>query len=92
MIQDSSSAIPGEVGFIISQNPVTSSVTISSTVSIEQELKVYDIAGREVSSIFVSYGIGIWYGRDFSGDRLPTGVYNIIGDSGFVHRITLIGR
>ena len=91
-IEDSSSAIPGEVEFMISQNPVANSVTISSTVSIEQELKVYDIAGREVSSIFISDGIGIWYGVDFSGGRLPTGVYNIVGDLGFVHRITLIGR
>ncbi|MCK5134058.1 MAG: hypothetical protein KAR40_18150 [Candidatus Sabulitectum sp.] len=91
-IENSSLAIQGETGFMVSQNPVTGSVTISTAISTEQELRVYDISGREVSSISVSDGIGTWYGRGFSGERLPTGIYNIVGVSGFIQRITLLGR
>ena len=91
-IENSSLAIQGETGFMVSQNPVTGSVTISTAISTEQELRVYDISGREVSSISVSDGIGTWYGRGFSGERLPTGIYNIVGVSGFIQRITLLNR
>ena len=83
-------AVPDD-GFSFSCNPVAGSVTVR-TGSETQTLRVYDITGREVSSIPVSEGIGIWQGMDFSGVRLPVGIYTVVGQSGFVHRLTLLGR
>lgn len=83
-------AIPGD-GFSFSCNPVAGSVTVC-TGSGTQTLRVYDITGREVSNIPVSDGTGIWHGMDFSGVRLPAGIYTVVGQSGFVHRLTLLGR
>ena len=83
-------AVPRD-GFSFSCNPVAGSVTVR-TGSETQTLRVYDITGREVSSIPVSDGTGIWHGRDFSGVRLPVGIYTVVGQSGFVHRLTLLGR
>ncbi len=83
-------AVPGD-GFSFSCNPVAGSVTVH-TGSETQTLRVYDITGREVSSIQVSDGTGIWHGMDFSGVRLPVGIYSVVGQSGFVHRLTLLGR
>ncbi len=80
-----------EDSFSFSCNPVSGSVTVR-TGSETQTLRVYDITGREVSSIRVSDGTGIWYGMDFSGVRLPVGIYSVVGQSGFVHRLTLLGR
>jgi hypothetical protein len=86
--QQQTAAVP-EDGFSFSSNPVTGSVTVYNSCA-SQTLRVYDISGREVSSIAVSDGVGIWYGIGFSGERLPTGIYNIIGDSTILQRITLL--
>jgi len=83
-------AVPGD-GFSFSCNPVAGSVTIR-TGSETQTLRVYDITGREVSSIPVSEGTGIWYGRDIEGIRLPTGIYTVVGQSGIIHRLTLLNH
>ena len=83
-------AVPRD-GFSFSCNPVAGSVTVR-TGSETQTLLVYDITGREVSSIPVSEGIGIWYGRDFSGVRLPVGIYTVVGQSGIIHRLTLLNH
>jgi hypothetical protein len=83
-------AVPDD-GFSFSCNPVAGSVTIR-TGSETQTLRVYDITGREVSSIPVSDGTGIWYGRDIAGIRLPTGIYTVVGQSGIIHRLTLLNH
>jgi hypothetical protein len=88
--QQQTTAIPG-VGFSFSCNPVTGSVTVQ-TSSESQTLRVFDISGREVSSIRVSNGAGVWTGENFSGERLPPGIYSILEESGFIQRITLLGR
>ncbi len=89
-IDDSSSEAPEQFEFTVSQNPLTGSVTIQTNDTAQLQLRVYDIAGREVSAISVSNGVGVWNGTGFFGERLPTGVYNIVAESGFSHRITLL--
>jgi hypothetical protein len=88
--QQQTAAVPGD-GFSFSCNPVTGSVTVQ-TSSESQTLRVFDISGREVSSIVVSDGVGTWSGTGFSGERLSAGIYNIIGDSGVLQRITLLNQ
>jgi hypothetical protein len=88
--QQETAAVPGD-GFSFSCNPVTGSVTVQ-TSSESQTLRVFDISGREVSSISVSNGAGTWNGENFSGERLPPGIYCIREESGFMQRITLLGR
>ncbi len=79
-------------GFIsFSCNPVEGSVTVF-TGSETSELRVFDVSGREVSSISVSEGAGVWNGESFSGKRLPSGVYTAADDSGLIQRITLLSR
>lgn len=75
--QQQTTAVPGD-GFGFSCNPVTGFVTVKTT-SESQTLRVYDISGREVSSIVVSDGVGTWSGTGFLGERLSAGIYNIIG-------------
>ncbi len=91
-IEDSTSDIPIEVEFTVSQNPVTGSVTVFARSNTPLNLRVIDLAGRQVSSISVSEGVGTWNGTDFSGERLPAGVYSIVGDSGILQRITLLNQ
>ncbi len=70
-------------------NPVEGSVSVY-TSNDSQVLRVYDIAGREVSSISISDGVGIWHGKSSSGERLPTGVYTLVGSPGICKRFTLL--
>ena len=91
-IEDSSSGMSCETQFTVSQNPVTGSVTVFSEIDFPMNLKVFDLSGREVSSISVSDGGGIWNGTGFSGERLPAGIYNIIDITGNIQRITLLNR
>jgi len=72
-----------------SSNPVRASVTVYASSEAEV-LRVFDIAGREVSSIPVSEGTGVWHGTDFSGNRLPVGVYSVVENSSVQSRITLL--
>ncbi len=91
-IEESATEVSSEVEFTISHNPVTGSVTVSIGNNTPLNLRVFDLAGREVSSINVSGGVGVWYGTDSSGNRLPAGVYNIVGESEFHQRVTLLDR
>ena len=88
--QQQTAVVPG-VGFSFSCNPVTGSVTVQTT-SESQTLRVFDISGREVSSISVSDGAGTWSGTGFSGERLPVGIYNVADSAGGLQRITLLSR
>ncbi|PIE52070.1 hypothetical protein CSA37_08425 [Candidatus Fermentibacteria bacterium] len=77
--------------FTFSCNPVTGSVTVY-TNSESQTLRVFDISGREVSQICVSEGSGVWHGTSFAGERLPSGLYNVVEETGSVKRITLLSE
>ena len=76
----------------ISSNPVSGSVTVYTGTSASQTLRIFDLYGREVSSITVTDGTGIWNGDDFTGKRLPAGIYTITGDNGLLQRLVLIGK
>ena len=60
-------------------NPFCESVEFLVTGGTVSELSVYDLTGRLVAEIPVSDGVGVWNGCDYSGDRLPTGVYTVSG-------------
>lgn len=90
-IEDSTSSL-SETQFTISQNPVTGSVTVFSEIDSPMNLRVFDLAGREVSSISLNDGVGVWNGIGFSGERLPAGVYSIAGEGGFHQKVTLLDR
>ena len=81
---------PVRSGFSFSGNPVRTSVTVHVPGMSSGVLRVYDLAGREVSSIKVSDGSGVWYGRDARGERLPAGVYTVVAPGGVARRLTLL--
>jgi len=83
---------PVRSGFSFSANPVRSSVTVYVPGMSSGMLRVYDLAGREVSSIQVMNGSGVWYGRDARGERLPAGVYTVAAPDGAARRLTLLPR
>jgi hypothetical protein len=76
----------------VSSNPVSGSVTVYTGTSGSQTLRVFDLYGREVSSITVTDGTAVWNGDDFSGERLSSGIYNIVGCSCIIQRITLLNE
>jgi hypothetical protein len=85
-------SIPPVIEFSISENPVHESVQFTASSDDSATLRVYDISGREVSEISISDGVGAWCGRDFTGARLPAGVYSVFSESGLARRITLLNR
>ncbi len=74
----------------ISSNPVSGSVTVYTGTNTLQTLRIFDLYGREVSSITVSDGTAVWNGDDFTGKRLPAGIYTITGDNGLLQRLALL--
>jgi len=77
--------------FSLSSNPVTGSVTVYTNDGATS-LRIFDLAGRKVSDVPVSDGVGVWNGTGFSGERLPAGIYNIVGEDQFHQRVTLLER
>lgn len=75
-----------------SSNPIRGSVRFFLEGAETMNLHVYDITGREVAVVSVSDGTGFWNGNDSSGERMPTGVYTVVGDQGISLRITLLGE
>jgi hypothetical protein len=81
---------PVRSGFSFSRNPVRGSVTVNVPGMSSGVLRVYDLAGREVSSVQVTDGSGVWYGRDARGERLPAGVYTVVAPGGVARQLTLL--
>ena len=83
---------PGSIGRIVpSSNPVIGSVTFIVEGFEADELEVYDVSGRLVDVIPVSDGHGTWDCIDPSGEKLPSGVYNVIGNQEVSLQLTLLG-
>jgi len=82
---------PG-VSLRASQNPSCGSVQFYLEGADSMELRVFDITGRMVAGLFVSDGTGYWQGTGLTGERLPSGVYSVVGDQGVSLRITLLGE
>ena len=75
-----------------SQNPTCAGVQFYLDGADSMELRVYDITGRMVAGVSMSNGNGFWNGTGSSGERLPSGVYTVVGDQGVSLRITLLGE
>lgn len=71
-------------------NPITDSVCFKVTGTTTNELEIYDISGRLVTTLEVSNSSAFWDGKDASGERLPYGVYRVsCGDVSTT--VTLLG-
>ena len=75
-----------------SHNPSCGSVQFYLEGVDSMELRVFDITGRIVAGVSMSDGSGFWNGTGSSGERLPSGVYTLVGDQGVSLRITLLGE
>ncbi len=75
-----------------SQNPTCAGVQFLLEGADSMELRVFDIAGRMVTDVSMSDGSGFWNGTGSSGERLPSGVYTVVGGQGVSLRITLLGE
>ena len=83
---------PPGVSLRASQNPSCGSVQFYLEGADSMELRVFDITGRMVAGVFLFESSGFWSGTDSSGERLPAGVYTVVGDQGVSLRITLLGE
>lgn len=80
-----------ETGILtFSQNPVHGGVLFSLVGAQSMNLRVFDLLGREVADVSLSNGSVFWDGTDSSGERLPTGVYTVVGSPGVSKRFTLL--
>lgn len=89
-VEDTTASVQEEEILSISQNPVQGGVLFSYTGSQSLNLRVFDLSGREVAGVTLFEGTGYWNGTDSSGERLPAGVYTVVGSSGISKRLTLL--
>ncbi|MCK5115897.1 MAG: hypothetical protein KAR44_04810 [Candidatus Aegiribacteria sp.] len=82
---------PG-VSLRASHNPSCGSVQFFLEGADSMELQVFDISGRMVAGVPLCNGSGFWNGTGSSGERLPAGVYTVVGNQGVSLRITLLGE
>ncbi len=78
--------------FTASPNPSGGSVQFFFNGDDSTPLRVFDITGREVACVSLSEGTGFWNCTDYSGERLPVGVYTVTGHQGVAVRLTLLGE
>ncbi|MCD6588880.1 MAG: hypothetical protein J7K88_10060 [Candidatus Fermentibacteraceae bacterium] len=89
-IDDTAGSLPEVECITLSQNPVQGGVQFSLSTSETVVLKIFDLMGREVSSVEISDGTGFWNGTGYSGERLPAGVYTVVCDPGISQRFSLL--
>ena len=83
---------PPGVSLRASHNPSCGSVQFYLDGADSMELRIFDITGRMVIDVSMSDGNGFWNGMDSSGERLPVGIYTVVGEQGVSLRITLLGE
>ncbi len=83
---------PPGVSLRASHNPSCAGVQFFLDGADSMELRVFDITGRMVAGVSMSDGSGFWNGTGSSGNKLPSGVYTVVGDQGVALRITLLGE
>lgn len=91
-IEDTIAPVLCDRTLTISQNPVQGGVLFSLPGSELMNLRVFDLSGREVADVSLSDGTAFWNGTDSSGERLPSGVYTVVGSSGIAARLTLLSH
>lgn len=89
-IEDMTAPVLREGILTLSQNPVQGGVLFSLVGTQSMNLRVFDLLGREVADVSLSDGSGFWNGTGSSGERLPTGVYTVVGSPGVSKRFTLL--
>ena len=83
---------PPGVSLRASLNPSSGSVQFYLEGADSMDLRVFDITGRMVAGLSLSDGVGYWQGTGFTGERLPSGVYTVVGNQGVSLSITLLGE
>ncbi|RKZ08010.1 hypothetical protein DRQ25_10125 [Candidatus Fermentibacteria bacterium] len=83
---------PPVVSLKSSHNPSCGSVQFFLEGADSMELRVFDITGRMVAGVSLYDGRGFWNSTGSAGERLPTGVYTVVGDQGVSLRITLLAE
>ncbi|MCK5036228.1 MAG: hypothetical protein KAS73_10075 [Candidatus Sabulitectum sp.] len=89
-IEDTAVSSPESESITLSQNPVQGGVQFILSTNETTTLKVFDLMGREVSSVEISDGTGFWNGTAYSGERLPAGVYTATGAQGISMQFSLL--
>ncbi|MCD4707638.1 MAG: hypothetical protein K8S62_07850 [Candidatus Sabulitectum sp.] len=89
-IEDTTDSLPETECITLSQNPVQGGVQYFLSTNETTILKVFDLLGRQVSSVEISDGTGFWNGVGYSGERLPAGVYTATGAQGISMQFTLL--
>lgn len=89
-IEDTAVSSPEPECIILSQNPVQGGVQFILSTNETTILKVFDLLGRQVSSVEISDGTGFWNGTGYSGKKLASGVYVIVCTSGIFEFFTLL--
>ncbi|MEA3265813.1 MAG: hypothetical protein U9P42_02560, partial [Candidatus Fermentibacteria bacterium] len=89
-IEDTTVSSPETECITLSQNPVQGGVQFILSTNETVTLKVFDLTGREVSSVEVSDGTGFWNGTAYSGERLPAGVYTVVCHQSISELFTLL--
>ena len=83
---------PPGVSLRASHNPSCGRIQIFLDGADSMELSIFDITGRMVAGVSMSDGCGFWNGTSSSGEKLPSGVYTVVGDQGVSLCITLLGE
>ncbi len=90
-----------DIKFWVSPNPFTIETSINLRLASDSfvSLKIYDIAGRLVSTVInchtnAGHHIRYWNGRDRKGIRVRSGVYLCklqVGEKAFTRKVTFLG-
>ena len=89
-VEDTTAPVQRDGTLTLSQNPVRGGVLFSLAGAQSMNLRVFDLLGREVADVSLSDGTGFWNGTGSSGEKLPTGVYTVVGSPGVSKRFTLL--
>jgi subtilisin family serine protease len=90
--------LAGSRSIIIGPNPVRSGgeVSFASSVAITSDLRIFDLAGREIARLpWTRSGLGAraaWGARDQAGRMVPSGVYFARMNRGAIARLVVLAR
>jgi hypothetical protein len=92
-VEEETAPIPDPTsGLNLSVNPIRECVVFTLTGGGSEDLRIYDLSGREVAAVTLYDGVGYWDGTGYSGNRLPAGVYTIQRDNTLIQRFTLLNH
>jgi len=89
-VEGEGTTTPPVVLLTASPNPSCGGVQFILSTNETTTLKVFDLLGRQVSSVEISDGTGFWNGTAYSGEKLPAGVYTVVCAPNVFHRFSLL--